>query len=233
MKVITNEKLIKRNNKIGQITSFGSLGILAIGMFYSFKDNSGQYINWTFTSLIVGFLLFQVGNYFLNRWGKSPRPDEIISQSLKGLDDKYTLYHYSTDIPHLLVGPAGVITLLPYDQGGVLKFDPAKNQWKQIGGNFFLKVFGQEGLGKPLNEAKYSIDDVEKYLLKLGVGKDHCDPQALLVFTNEKATVEGDGSPIPFTTAEKVKDYLRKRAKEMNFDYEPVVNQIEPKIKLK
>lgn len=233
MKVISNEKLIKRNNKIGQITSIAALAILAVGMFYSFKDNAGQYISWTFTSLIVGFLLFQVGNFFLNRWGKSPRPDEVITQALKGLDDKYTLYHYSTDIPHLLVGPAGVITILPYDQGGVLKYDDAKKQWKQIGGNFFLKVFGQEGLGKPLNEAKYSTEDLERYLLKLGVGKDHCDPQALLLFTNGKATIEGEGSPVPFTTTEKVKDYLRKRAKETVFDYEPVAALIEPKIKLK
>ncbi len=233
MKVISNEKLIKRNNKIGQITSFASLGILAVGMFYSFRDNAGQYISWTFTSLIVGFLLFQVGNYFLNRWGKSPRPDEIITQSLKGLDDKYTLYHYSTEIPHLLVGPAGVYTLLPYDQNGVLKFDESKKQWKQIGGNIFLKIFGQEGLGKPLNEAKYSVDDVERFLLKLGIGKDTCEPQALLVFTNGKATVEGEGSPIPYTTSEKIKDFMRKRAKEQNFDFEPVISKIEPKIKLK
>ncbi len=233
MKVIANEKLIKRNSKIGQITSIGSLVILAIGMYFSFKDTEGQYLAWTFASLIVGFIMFQVGNFFINRWGKSPRPDEIITQALKGLDDKYTLYHFATDIPHLLVGPAGVITLLPYDQNGILKYDESRKQWKQTGGNIFLKIFGQEGLGKPINEAKYSTEDVERYLLKLGVGKDHCDPLAVLLFTNAKATVEGEGSPVPYTTTEKVKDFIRKKAKEVNFDYEPVAELIGSKIKLK
>lgn len=233
MKVISNDKLIKRNNRIGQITSISSLAILAIGMYFSFKDSQGKYITLTFTSLIVGFILFQVGNFFLNRWGKSPRPDEILTQSLKGLDDKYTLYHYSTDLPHLLVGPAGVITFLPYGQVGTLKYDEAKKQWKQIGGNFFLKAFGQEGLGKPLNEAQYTTEELERYLLKLGVGKDQCQPTALLVFTNEKSTIEGEGSPVPYTTSEKLKDFIRKKAKETNLDYEPIKALIESKLKLK
>ncbi len=230
MRVFSNDKLIKRNNKIGQITSISSLAILAIGMFYSFKDTEGKYFALTFSSLIIGFILFQIGNFFLNRWGKSPRPDEIITQSLKGLDDKYSLYHYTTDIPHLLVGPAGVISFLPYNQAGQLVFDKSKNQWKQIGGNFFLKVFGQEGFGKPLNEAQFTVEETEKYLLKLGFCKDKIAPIAIFVFTNDKATVSGEGSPVLFATSEKLKDIVRKKAKETNFAYEPVVQLIDTKL---
>jgi len=83
MKIYTNEKLIKRNNRIGQIASIISLVILGIGMYYSFKDSTGQYIALTFGSLVVGFLLFQFGNYYLSRWGKNPRPDQLISTALK------------------------------------------------------------------------------------------------------------------------------------------------------
>jgi hypothetical protein len=231
MRIITNEKLIKRNNKIGQFTSIGSLIILAVGLFYSFKDVKGAYVTLTFSSLIVGFILFQVGNFFLTRWGKSPRPDEIISQSLKGLDDKYTLYHYETDISHLLVGPAGIIVLLPYPQSGKISYDAQKNQWKQKGGNFFLKVFAQEGLGKPNSDAKDNKELLERYLLKIGVEKDLAKGSSLLVFTNENATVEGTESPTPYVTIAKIKDYIRKQAKEIVFDAEPVIQIIDKKIK--
>lgn len=233
MKIISNDKLIKRNNRIGQITSISSLVVLAVGMFYSFKDSTGKYMLLTFTTLIVGFILFQVGNYYLNRWGKSPRPDEVISQSLKGLDDKYTLYHYATDIPCLLVGPAGIFSILTYPQTGTLFFDEKKKDWRQKGGNFFLKAFAQEGLGRPCAEAEFATEQLEKFLLKAGVPAAQAKGTTLLVFTNPKADIEGEGSTVPFVTSEKIKDFIRKKAKEVNFDAEPVVRQIETKQKVK
>lgn len=232
MKIIANEKLIKRNNRLGQIASIGSLVVLAVGMFYSFKDTQGTYMTLTFSALVLGFIMFQVGNYFLNRWGKSPRPDELLSQALKGLDDKYSLYHYSTEIAHLLVGPAGIIALLPYPQVGKIYFDANKKQWKQSGGNFFMKVFAQESLGRPANEADYAKQQLEKYLLKIGVGADQAKASSLLVFTNEKAVIEGEGSPTPYVTLEKFKDYIRKQAKTENLDADPIIDLIETNKKM-
>ncbi len=84
MKVISDDKLIKRNKTIGNILSLASIAILGIGMFFSFKDKDGTYLPYTFGALIIGFLLFQVGNFYMNKWGKSPRPDEKLSQALKG-----------------------------------------------------------------------------------------------------------------------------------------------------
>ena len=232
MKIIANEKLIKRNNRIGQIASIGSLVVLAVGMFYSFKDTQGTYMTFTFTALIVGFILFQIGNYFLNRWGKSPRPDELISQSLKGLDDKFSIYHYSTEISHLLVGPAGIIALMPYSQAGTIYYDTNKKEWKQRGGNFFMKVFAQESLGRPSIEIKETNELLERYLLKLGISADQAKGSAMILFTNEKAEIEGEGSPIPYTTSAKIKDYIRKQAKEINLDADPIIAKINEKIKI-
>jgi hypothetical protein len=105
MKIIANEKLIKRNNKIGNILSIASVVILGVGMFYSFQDKDGSYMTLTFSALIVGFILFQISSYYVNRFGKPPRPDQKLSQALKGLDDKYALYHYMCGVSHLLVIP--------------------------------------------------------------------------------------------------------------------------------
>lgn len=213
MKIVSNDKLIKRNTRIGNITSIGSVAVLGVGMYFSFKDVDGKYLPLTFTALIVGFLLFQIGNYYMNRFGKPPRPDQKLSTALKGMDDKYTLYHFSTNIPHLLVGPSGIYCLLPYNQPGTISYNITKNRWKQSGGNFFLKTFGGDSLGRPDLDANYAVADITKFFEKKGINLDNVKPEAVLVFVNDKATVISEGYSGGAVTAEKLKEYIRKRAK--------------------
>lgn len=216
MRIVTNEKLIKRNKLIGQITTIASLLILGAGLYVSFTDSAGKLVSITFGALIFGFLLSQVGIYFGNRWGRSPRPDERLTAALKGLDDRYVLYHYVTPVSHLLLGPSGVTPLLPYTQGGRILFDAKRGRWIQKGGNFYLKLFGQEGLGRPDMEVRYNIEDLQKSLVKQSI-----DPipeiQPILVFLNPKAELEVQDATAPTLDAEKLKDWIRKRSKEIAF----------------
>ena len=216
MKVISNDKLVKRNKVIGNVLSLSSIAILGIGMFLSFKDKDGTYLPYTFGALIVGFLLFQVGNFYMSKWGKSPRPDEKLSQALKGLDGNYSLYHYTTNVSHLLVGPAGIFALLPYNQPGIVEYNSSRNRWKQSGGNFFLKAFGGESLGRPDLDAKYATSDVVKQLAKIGVDSGNFNPQAIIVFTNPKTVVKSEDSPVPAVTQDKLKEFIRKQVKTSN-----------------
>ncbi len=71
MKIIKNEKLIKRNGQIGQWTSIGALVILAAGMYISFQRP--DLFNYAIIALLVGFIMTQVSMYFGNRWGRSGR----------------------------------------------------------------------------------------------------------------------------------------------------------------
>jgi hypothetical protein len=222
MKVNSNEKLIQRNHKLGNIFSIGALAILAVGLFLPGTEFNTLRMSLALVCLVAGFLVFQAGNYFLNRWGRSPRPDELLTQSMKGLDSEFSVFHYETPIHHLLVGPCGVIALLPYGQSGTIYFDTKKKEWKQKGGNFFLKVFGAEGLGRPASEARMELRDLENYLESLGVSAGVAKPDVLLVFTNPKADVQGQGSNVLFVTAAKLKDHLRRKAKE-NMVYTEVI----------
>lgn len=211
MKIISNDKLIARNRKIGQITTFASLAILAAGLIASFSQN---YFNLSFAALLLGFVLSQVGIYFGSRWGRSPRPDEKLSQALKGLDDKYSLYHYTTSVPHLLVGPAGIWILMPYPQSGTIHYDTNKDRWKQKGGSLYLKIFAQEGLGRPDLEAHSYEVEMQKYLRKLlGENLDLPPIQPILVFTNEKTVVQSENAPIHALNIAKLKDFIRHQAK--------------------
>jgi hypothetical protein len=213
MKIYSNEKLIKRNRRIGNITSLLSILILGAGMVLSFRDKTGEMLPYTFGSLIAGFLLFQVGNFYMSKWGKSPRPDERISSALKGLDDHYALYHYYTPVSHLLIGPAGILCLVPYSQGGTIQYDPDKNRWKQTGGNFFMKAFGGEGLGRPEREVNYVHEDANRYFQRAGIELGGYEPETILVFTNPNVNLQTEASDTPVVLAAKLKEFIRKKAK--------------------
>ncbi len=224
MKIASNTKLISRNQKIARYTTFAALAVLGVGLYISFT--SPEAFSWSLGALVIGFLLSQVGMSYSNKFGKSPRPDEALTASLKGLEEKYTLYHYNSPTNHLLVGPAGVWVLLPYFQGGSVTYNPKKNRWVQKGGNFFLKLFGQESLGRPDLEAQYGTSEVKKFLEKQLPGTEIPAVEAALVFFNKATTLDVEDAPIPALTGDKVKDYFRKHAKESTFSPE-LITQIQ------
>lgn len=211
MKIVSNEKLIKRNKKIGQITTMAALAVLGIGMYFSFAQP--EQITITFGALLVGFLLTQIGVFYGNRWGRSPRPDELISASLKGMEDKYILYHYTAGIPHLLTGPTGIWALVPTPAGGKITYDEGKGRFRQKGGNFYMKLFGQDTIGRPELDAQYALNDLKKSFQKNISRIDLPEPRAVLVFTNPKAELEAPDSLVPAVAVDKLKDFIRKQAK--------------------
>ena len=63
MEIITNESLIRRNARIGQITSIVGLIVLAGGAYISFTQ-SQQMVPISLAALLVGFALSQIGLFF-------------------------------------------------------------------------------------------------------------------------------------------------------------------------
>jgi len=211
MEIHTNERLIKRNARIGQITSITGLAILAGGMIISFTRP--EMFSISLVALLIGFGLSQIGIYFGNRWGRRPRPDEVLDTALKGLDGRYSIYHYTTPTSHLLVGPAGVWVLMPRHQAGTITYDENKNRWRQQGGNLYLKIFAQENLGRPDLEVGSEIHAIASFIEeRLGEGKIP-EVSAALVMTNEKCVVDADNAPAPTLEEKKLKDFIKKTAK--------------------
>lgn len=212
MKVLSNEKVIKRNTQIGKYASIAALLILAGGMVVSFTMQEQAFI--AFGALMVGFILSQFGIYFGNRFGRRPRVDERITAALKGLTKDYTLYHYLAPVNHLLVGPAGVWILEPYHQRGTITYE--KNRWRQKGGGLmlgYLKIFAQEGLGRPDLEVQADLDALSN-ALKKSLGDDLPPLNASLLFFDPRAEIQADKAPHPTLKIDQLKDFLRKRAKE-------------------
>lgn len=212
MKIIKNEKLIQRNGKIGGWLSIGALAVLGGGMYISFTKP--EWFVYSLVCLVLGFILTQIGMYMSTRWGRSPRPDEKIDTSLKGLHSEFNLYHYSSPVSHLLIGPAGIWVLLPYQQAGAAYFD--KKRWKVKGGGFmqaYMRIFGQEGIGRPDIEAETETALVKKFLAKHLEENTIPEVKAVMVFTHDQVEVEAGESPVPAMKLKRLKEFLREESK--------------------
>jgi hypothetical protein len=216
MNIIKNEKLIKRNSRIGQWTTIAALAILGGGLYISISNPSNpQLMIYSLLALGVGFILTQVGMYFGNRWGRSPRPDEKIDAGLKGLPGDFSIYHFKMPASHLLVGPAGVWVLIPYRQRGVVTY--SKDRWRIGGGGLlqaYMSIFGQEGIGRPDLEAEAEIKAVQKFLGKTMPDTEIPDVQAALVFLHEDSEIQVENAPRPALKVEQLKTFMRQKAKE-------------------
>jgi hypothetical protein len=227
MNVFSNEKTIRRNGKIGSYTSMAAFGLMLLGMYFSFRLTNEQFAkeneNYTWFmagSLFLGFILFQVGTSLMNRFGRRPRPDELLATTLKGLTKDYTLYNYLTPVNYLLVGPAGVWIIEYYYQRGKISYKGGR--WHQKGGGFmlnYMKIFGQEGLGRPDLEVKADLESLTKELQK-ALGEDAPPVNVALVFGNEQAEIAADDAPHPTMKIKELKEYLRKYAKAHPFPTE-------------
>jgi hypothetical protein len=213
MKVVTNTKLIVRNAKIGQFLSLGALGVLAVGLYISFKMPTKFALS--LGALMLGFLMSQVGMYFSNKWGRSPRPDQVIDKSLKGLGREYTIYHFTTPVSHLLVGPSGIWTIMPQYQSGTVIY--ANKRWKAKGGGFtqkYLRLFGQENIGRPDLEAGAEIDSATRYLKKmLPEGAEIPQVRSTLLFAHPTIDLQLNDAPLPALTPKNFKDFMREESK--------------------
>jgi hypothetical protein len=213
MKIITNDKLIKRNSTIGNWTSLSAIVVLGAGMYLSLKRP--DLFIYALLALLMGFTLTQVGMYMGNRYGRRPRPDEKLDAGLKGLPGDYTMYHYRTPASHLLVGPAGVWVLMPYFQRGKVTYK--KNRWQMSGGGFiqsYMRFFGQENLGRPDIEIENEVSGLKNYLGKQMEESEVPEIKPLIVFTVEDVEIDAEETPIPALKLKQLKDYIRQKAKE-------------------
>ena len=158
MNKVINEKLIKRNKTIGNVLSISGFAILIGGLILNMNPTPTKTLV-SFGALIVGFIVAQISTTYVTRFGRSPRFDEIIADNLSKLNNQYTFYVYNGPVPMLLVGPSGLWIPIPTIAAGEISYD---NKWRQRGGSAFMKIFGQESIGKPeleiINQEKLIID---------------------------------------------------------------------------
>ena len=224
MNLIINEKLIKRNTTIGKVLSITGIAILGVGLVLNFNPTATKTLI-SFIALIVGFIISQVSTYFVSRFGRSPRMDEIITENLNKLTNEYTLYVYSTPVPLLLVGPGGLWNPIPVGSSGEIVFD---KKWKQRGGSFLMKFAGQENIGKP----SMDVADNEKAIWNLL--NDHFEEDempsinSILVLVHPESSIgDVENAPTPIVKADALRRKIRKFDRKVE---EPISQEVLNKV---
>src|SRR3954469_15055814 len=112
MNVVVNENLVRTRVRIASAAHIAALGVFAIGLVISWTNPQPdwQEMAAAYTAIILGLILYNVGQFFLRRYGPRIRQDSTLAKTLKSLDRRFTLFAFpSTKLPdYILVGPAGV-----------------------------------------------------------------------------------------------------------------------------
>lgn len=213
-----NEKLINRNKKIGNIASIAGIAILGAGLVLNFNPTPTKTLI-SFGALIVGFIVAQISTYFVSRFGRSPRNDEIIAENLDKLNNDYTFYAYNTPVSLLLVGPYGIWIPHPIVASGEIYYD---KKWRQRGGSFFLKFFGQENIGRPDAEVIDNEKRIRNLLLK-NLDENEMPPiNSILVSLHPKATIGNvENAPTPITELDGLRRTIRRYDRKSEVEIPP------------
>lgn len=204
MRVTTNTTLIKRRAKFGTYASLGGIAVLAGGMIASFQP---RYVWLSLVALVAGFLLAQYGNYNLRRYGRSPRPDQMLEESMKGFDDRYHLYAWSLPSPFVLLTPQGLYSFTTRDQTG--KITVNGSQWRSAFSlSRALMMFSQEGMGNPTQEAQTNAARLTDWIRK-NLPDSTVTAQPVIVFLDPRAQLEITDPVVPVLDAKGIKKWLR------------------------
>jgi hypothetical protein len=222
MKIIRNDKLIARNAKISQYVLYAALICLVAGIYITFTNNTAEEIGTAYLFLIPSYVLVQLSISMGNKWSRSPRPDEVVTQSLKGLDNQYSLYIHTTDVPHLLVGPAGLWIINTFHQSGKIYLDEKRGVLKQKGGGSFLtKAFASEGIGNIARQSELTKEKFNAYMEKQGI-TPLPKTNIVNVFINEDVVLDAAEYSEVLLTPDKLKDFIRKTAKSTSFPVDEI-----------
>ena len=191
MKAVTDTKLIQKGQKLGRIASFAGLVVLIGGLVVSFqqRNNVQAYmILLVYGSLLVGFILSNVGIYLANRWVREPRADQSLAKVLKGFDNRYLLYNYVLPAQHVLLAPDGLTAITVKRQEGTITCDGSRWRHKLTFGRV-LRLLTDEGLGNPTKEAQNEAALLRK-LVDQKLPGQQVPIAPLIVFTGRKEKLD-------------------------------------------
>jgi hypothetical protein len=209
MKVYINQGYIKRRAAVGKYASLLGLVVLGGGLIISLRDPRLFFIS--FGTLILGFLLSNVGIYYANRYVRSDRPDTVLGQALKGLDNRYALYQFLLPVSQVLREPGGLTVFVPRPQEGLTLYQGGKWRNKQ-GWSRVLRWVGQEGLGKPDLELEREIQTLRDWLEKQKPDLE-VPVRGVVVFTHPNAELQVNDAPVTVLRPKQLKGWLRKAGK--------------------
>jgi hypothetical protein len=185
----------------------GFIVIVAGGIVYFVQSDS---LVLSVGIIFAGGLIAQFGTGFQNRFGRSPRADELIDQSIKGISDEYAIFHYYAGTAHALFTPYKAYALIPrYEQGeiwyedGVWKHQPkAKRSSRRTPREKVLRSIERE-VDTEVRRLRRFVTDYLDHLSEIEI-------EPIIVFVADDVKVNAKNAPFPTVHRKKLKTHLKK-----------------------
>ncbi len=203
---LTHETLVRRNTVLGRVLSFGGLGILVTALLLSLARP--EMIGLVLPVSLIGMLASQVGSVMLTRWSRRDRADLMLDEALKGLDARFTLCHYLLGYHHVLLGPAGILALVPRSDRGLVQHEDGR-WWITRSRRGKLDTKRKELFGID-DEAEAAAKRLRRRLERLVGDHTEWSITPLIVFLAEGTRLEAEDSELAAVHIKKLKDFLRR-----------------------
>ena len=155
-----------------------------------------------YPALLVGFPLWNWARGAVRRWDNASKTVGEIDAELKGLNAKYTLFHFvdlGKQVPDaVLLSPDGILLVEMKEGGGVVTCAGGKNgepRWSQkIGILERLARFGEEPLGNPTAETAAKITALRTFLAGQSLDRPNLPIDGVVVFRDPRTALTVDDS---------------------------------------
>jgi hypothetical protein len=206
MQHYANNTLIKRNGRLSRGMIYLGLGLTIAAAIIVFREPN--FVLLALILMLTGGLISQIGTALFNRFGREPRMDQIIDASLKGLDDRYAIFHYLLGTDHVLVTPEGVFSIIPRLEEGEINY--RDNKWYHKKPRGRLTVRNRERALRGFEkEAFREANSVEQSLQKNLESGDDINVQPLVVFVAKEVNLDLGETTLLATHRKKLKDMVR------------------------
>ncbi len=208
MQLVIHERKVRRMALFGKWASYAGIAILAGGLVISIVMREKPWAQGAaWTTLLVGFIVSNIGSYHFSKWGTKIRVEHLIAKHLKGLDDRYFLFSYIAPAEHVLLTPQGLLVLTVRRQRGRIINDGERWRHSRSFGDW-LRNFGRPSLGNPAKDIQAEMKAMRNFLAKR-LPKTQVPVEGVVVFTHPRAQLELNKPTVPVVHIESLKDYLR------------------------
>ena len=207
MRIITNDRLARRNRRIATylfIFAFGSLivSFLLTGNFIQPADEQLAALLPLVSFLILPLALVTVliSSRMTNLWLRRPRPEEELPAHLKGFSERSAFFSYHHfPARHVLVCPQGVFAIITRYQDG--SYTVRGERWGARRGLLgrLLAFFRMEAIGNPSDEANRAAAHLQGIIDRVAAD---IPVQPLVVFISERARLEIEEPTVPVLRAQ-------------------------------
>jgi hypothetical protein len=214
MRLVRNNGYLKTRKRLARLTAFAGFVMLVGSVALTFVIPSLFIPGYAL--LILGFITFNMGMQQVTKWSRHPRPDEVLVEALRRLNDRYTLVHFPSagkgHPEHVLVYPGGMVVITTREVQGRVTVD--ENKWHRTGGRIWALI-GMSGpqLGNPTFDNERDQDVLRSILAQRGLpGEDAID--GIIAFLNPKVALEVGTTDVSVVTTEALLHTVRELSTE-------------------